>query len=258
MWPCSGVIYSFEMAGKVENSEWKTEQCFRIEKTKCGCLGWYHEYESRAWQGGRASDGQKLGSEVTPRPEQLCLIETRGTFCLWITCLEFLLCLPARPEPRRGRMANPTDDQKLCKNIHQRPPLPFLMDLFWGSQFHFSFYMEFISISSYISSCMCAKSFPSRLTLCHPMDCSLLGSSVHGILQARTLEWVDHDLLQGIFPTHGSNSCLLLTSPLLHWQVGSLPLAPPGKPYISSRIVPIPSSIACFTVYQIPVVTVHN
>ena len=27
-------------------------------------------------------------------------------------------------------------------------------------------------------------------TLCDPMDCSLLGSSVHGILQARILEWV--------------------------------------------------------------------
>ena len=25
---------------------------------------------------------------------------------------------------------------------------------------------------------------------CHPMDCSLPGSSVHGILQVRTLEWV--------------------------------------------------------------------
>ena len=30
----------------------------------------------------------------------------------------------------------------------------------------------------------------SRLTLCNPMDCSLPGSSVHGILQARILEWV--------------------------------------------------------------------
>ena len=30
----------------------------------------------------------------------------------------------------------------------------------------------------------------SCLTLWHPMDCSLPGSSVHGILQARTLEWV--------------------------------------------------------------------
>ena len=28
------------------------------------------------------------------------------------------------------------------------------------------------------------------LTLCDPMDCGLLGSSVHGILQVRKLEWV--------------------------------------------------------------------
>ena len=27
-------------------------------------------------------------------------------------------------------------------------------------------------------------------TLCNPMDCSLPGSSVHGILQAKILEWV--------------------------------------------------------------------
>ena len=27
-------------------------------------------------------------------------------------------------------------------------------------------------------------------TLCDPMDCSLPGSSLHGILQARVLEWV--------------------------------------------------------------------
>ena len=35
-----------------------------------------------------------------------------------------------------------------------------------------------------------AKSLPSCLTLCDPMDCSPPGSSVHGILQARLLEWV--------------------------------------------------------------------
>ena len=29
----------------------------------------------------------------------------------------------------------------------------------------------------------------SCLTLCDPMDCSLPGSSVHGIFQARVLEW---------------------------------------------------------------------
>ena len=35
-----------------------------------------------------------------------------------------------------------------------------------------------------------AKSLQSCPTLCHPMDCSLPGSSVHGIFQARVLEWV--------------------------------------------------------------------
>ena len=40
-----------------------------------------------------------------------------------------------------------------------------------------------------------------------------------------------HALLQRIFPTQGSNLHFLC---LLHWQVGSLPLAPPGKPWIIS------------------------
>ena len=37
---------------------------------------------------------------------------------------------------------------------------------------------------------MCVKSLQLCLTLCDPMDCSLPGSSVHGILQARILDWV--------------------------------------------------------------------
>ena len=35
-----------------------------------------------------------------------------------------------------------------------------------------------------------AKSLQSCPTLCDPMDYSLSGSSVHGIFQARILEWV--------------------------------------------------------------------
>ena len=57
------------------------------------------------------------------------------------------------------------------------------------------------------------------------MDYNLPGSPVHGILQAGILECPA--LLQGIFLTQGSNPHLLH---LLHWQAGSLPLAPPGKP----------------------------
>jgi len=41
-----------------------------------------------------------------------------------------------------------------------------------------------------------------------------------------------HALLQGICPTQGWN---LRLSCLLHWQAGSLPLAPPGKPHKESR-----------------------
>ena len=39
-------------------------------------------------------------------------------------------------------------------------------------------------------SCVRTQSFQSCPTLCNPMDCSPAGSSVHGILQARILEWV--------------------------------------------------------------------
>ena len=62
------------------------------------------------------------------------------------------------------------------------------------------------------------------LTLCDTMDCSPPGSSVHGILQARILEWVGHSLFQGIFLTQGLNPCLL------HRKVDSLPLSHQGSP----------------------------
>ena len=53
----------------------------------------------------------------------------------------------------------------------------------------------------------------SCLTLCDPMDCSPPGSSLRGILQARVLQWVAIFLLQGIFPTQGSNWGLPHSSP---------------------------------------------
>ena len=38
--------------------------------------------------------------------------------------------------------------------------------------------------------CVCAKSLQSCLIICNPLDYTPPGSFVHGILQARTLEWV--------------------------------------------------------------------
>ena len=49
----------------------------------------------------------------------------------------------------------------------------------------------------------------SRVRLFGPMDCSLPGSSIHGILQARILEWVVMLFSRGIFLTQESNPGLL-------------------------------------------------
>ena len=46
------------------------------------------------------------------------------------------------------------------------------------------------------------------LTLCNPMDYSLPGSSVHGDFPTRNTGMGCHALLQGIFPTQGSNPSL--------------------------------------------------
>ena len=43
---------------------------------------------------------------------------------------------------------------------------------------------------SHIYICACAKLLQSCPILCNPMDCSSPGSFVHGIFQARILEWV--------------------------------------------------------------------
>ena len=49
----------------------------------------------------------------------------------------------------------------------------------------------------YIESMKWSEVSQSCLTLCHPMDYSLLGSSVHGIFQARVLEWIAMSFSRG-------------------------------------------------------------
>ena len=66
--------------------------------------------------------------------------------------------------------------------------------------------------------CMPTKSLQSYPILCDPMDYSPPGSSVHGILQARILDWVAMPSSRGSFPTQELNQRLLH---LLHWQAGS-------------------------------------
>ena len=82
------------------------------------------------------------------------------------------------------------------------------------------------STRSYPLMGMRAKSFQSRPTLRNPMNCRPPSSSVQWDSPGKSTRVGCYALLQGIFPTQGSNLCLLC---LPHWQVGSLPLAPPGK-----------------------------
>ena len=60
---------------------------------------------------------------------------------------------------------------------------------------------------------MWAKLLQSCPTLCDPMDCRPPGSSVHGDSPGKNNGVVCHVLLQGTFPTQGSNLHLLC---LLH------------------------------------------
>ena len=54
--------------------------------------------------------------------------------------------------------------------------------------------------------CACVESIQSGLTLCDPMDCSPPGSSVHGILQARILEWIAMPFSRGSSQPRDENS----------------------------------------------------
>ena len=70
-------------------------------------------------------------------------------------------------------------------------------------------------------------------TLWDPVDCSPPGSSVHGILQARILEWVAISFSRDL-PDPGIEP----RSPAL--QADALTSEPPGKPSIDYRMAQVP------------------
>ena len=57
------------------------------------------------------------------------------------------------------------------------------------------------------------------LTLCNPMDCSPPGSSVHGILWARILEWVTMLFSKDSSQARDQTQRLLCLLHLLHWRL---------------------------------------
>ena len=89
--------------------------------------------------------------------------------------------------------------------------LYFLLEVLWailsaknGSKLFFTSGCLIASISFaklavfYLLYCLCTRSVAqSCRTLCNSVDCSLPGFSVHGILQARILEWVTISFSRG-------------------------------------------------------------
>ena len=73
--------------------------------------------------------------------------------------------------------------------------------------------------------CMCAKSLQSCPALCDPVDCSLPGSSVHGILQARILKWVDMPSSSGSSPSRNQTHVSCISG-------GFFTTEPLGTPYL--------------------------
>ena len=77
-------------------------------------------------------------------------------------------------------------------------------------------------------------------TLCDPVDCSPAGSSVHGILQARILEWVAISISRDL-----PNPGIKPGSPAL--QADALSSEPAGKPYNPTDVGNLISGSSAFS-----------
>ena len=78
--------------------------------------------------------------------------------------------------------------------------------------------------------CVCVLVAQSYPTFCHHMDCSLPHSSVHGILQARILEWVAVPFSKGPSSPRDRTQVFCM-------QADSLPSEPTGKPFTVSVVL---------------------
>ena len=87
---------------------------------------------------------------------------------------------------------------------------------------------------------MCCTSSLLCLILCDPMDCSLPGSSVHGDSPGKNTGVGCHGLLQGLFPTQGSNPglphCMWILYCLSHGKPKNTGV---GNLYLFQGIFPI-------------------
>ena len=92
----------------------------------------------------------------------------------------------------------------------------------WGKKHQFS-NLFFFFFFNYKVKVLVAQ---SCLTLCNPVDCSLQVSPIHGIFQAKTVEWVVIPFSRGFSWSRNQTWVSAL-------QADSLPSEPPGKLFLS-------------------------
>ena len=87
----------------------------------------------------------------------------------------------------------------------------------WLPKFHLHLVDRNRTFCFVCSMLLCLLSCFSCAQLCSSMDCSPPGFSVHGILQARILEWVAMPSSRGVFPTWGLNLGLSYCGRILYY-----------------------------------------
>ena len=88
----------------------------------------------------------------------------------------------------------------------------------------------FLPMCVCVCVCVCVLAAQVCLTLCGTIDCSPPGSSVHGILQARILEWVAYSIPRGSARTQGLNPGLAHCRQILHL------LSHQGSPFLTCMV----------------------
>ena len=130
------------------------------------------------------------------------------------------ICKEAQPVGQREAREECTGDlvsEWPSRPLWQHTPSPYLVHSLWPSAHFLGNCPKRIMHVEAVSQ--------SHPILCDPVDCSLSGSSVHGIFQAKTLKWVIISFSRGSSPPRIEPRSL--ASPTL--QADSLPLVLPGK-----------------------------
>ena len=141
------------------------------------------------WEGDR---GGRMDSQIFGSHTKVFLPREKGNespmklLSVTVICLDVRLCVASSPVAGASLQSVTCPQNKLFLSIPQEGSYPTksLSEVRTERSF---LQLTGAALISMVCVRMRAQSYP---TLRHPMDCSPSGSSVHGILQARILEWV--------------------------------------------------------------------